>query len=102
MSGMFSSCRALLNINISQWNLCNVTNMRNAFSRCDTLYINSDSLKSVAKALLTATNISSTEKNLYINNSIGPCYASVGIINNTTVGTDLVAQLRAAGWSVSD
>lgn len=102
MSCMFQYCSKLRNINISKWNLCNVTNMRSAFSYCDGLSYNTNSLKGIAQALLTATNVPSTDKNLYIGNSMGPLYGCAGQINNTSVGTDLVTQLRAAGWSVSE
>lgn len=104
LTNMCNMCRsdvALCNINISKWNLSYVTNMRNAFFACDGLKSNPDSLKSIAQALLTATNVPSTDKNLFQGNSMGPLYGCQGIINNTSVGTDLVAQLRAAGWIVS-
>ena len=52
--------------------------------------------------LLTVTNLSSTFKNLNNQNTASTFYLCNKRINNTIVGTDSVALLRAAGWVVPE
>ena len=96
-------------IDTTYWNLSKVTNIKCMFSRSYAL--DNNSLKNIANALLTATNIPAHQKNLFINNVYGPFNQTTDIhegsaipkmINNATVGTSLVSQLRAAGWSVPE
>ena len=61
---------------------------------------NNQDLQNIANALLTATNVTSTYKNLNIKNIYGPFNNAWTWINTATVGSDIVTQLTAAGWIV--
>ena len=96
-------------IDTTYWNLSKVTNIAQAFTL--SFALDNASLKNIANALLTATNLSASQKNLFTNNTISPFYlpdpSTTGydinmMINNATVGTSLVSQLRSAGWSVPE
>lgn len=87
-------------IDTTYWNLSKVTNLAQMCAYCNIL--DNASLINIAQALLTATNMTSGSKNLYNNYSYSPFRFCNRYINNTTVGTDLVTQLRTAGWYVPE
>jgi hypothetical protein len=65
------------------------------FAYCNAL--DNFSLANIANALLIATNISKYRKNLMNSNLYSPLKNCNKQINAATVGTDLIAQLHAAG-----
>ena len=87
-------------INTTYWNLSEVTNLAQTFGMCNVL--DNASLTNIANALLTATGLTWSRKNLYNTNTTSPFRDCNKYINNATVGTDLVTQLRAAGWYVPE
>ena len=85
-------------IDTRYWNLSRLTNFKWTFNQCNVL--DNTSLKNIANVLLTATNISSTFKNLNNQNTASAFYFCNKQINANTIGTDLCNQLMAAGWIV--
>ncbi len=62
--------------------------------------MSNNALADFATVLIGATNM--TQKNLYNTNSYSPFYQSSTYINNATIGSSLVSQLRSTGWSVPE
>jgi hypothetical protein len=85
----------LFDTTIINWNLYNVKDLNRAFTGAS---ITNNCLNNIVAALLTATSIPATYKNLKTTNLSSPFYNFPRQINATTVGADLISQLQAKGW----
>jgi hypothetical protein len=66
------------------------------FRQCNNL--TNESLQSIAKMLINTPLV--TYKNLNNQNSYSPLYVTNKIMNEATIGADLVAQLQNHGWTL--
>ena len=94
--GLFNYDTNLQTLDLTGWNLMNATNITRMFGYCNKL--SNASLQSIATMLLTATKV--TSKNLDNLNTKSPFNYCNKKLNAATIGSTLVSQLQANGWTL--